>query len=317
MLIERVVYWIFRFLIFVGRPVPPRLGYLIACVTADFCYRFLFPGLRKATHENLARVLGTSDMKVIEPVARRCLRNFGKYVVDFIHFHTMTRHEVRDRITFDDFDALNEAFNEGKGIICVTLHFGNWDMGAAGLAAHGYPVNVIAETFEYDRMNALVQGTRRHLGMKIIPMERVGPEVMRTMHRGELLALLIDVPEPGNTVTVDFFGMPTKVPEGPARIALHTGARVVPAGLVRVEGQDRMIRPVVDFSLRYSRTDDREADIQDLTQKIMSSLERLIRQHPDQWFRFQPMWPQAQTVSGQEPLLAADTPDREDFRTYA
>jgi lauroyl/myristoyl acyltransferase len=316
-LIQRVVYWIFRVLIFVGRPVPPRLGYLISGIMADFCYRFLFPRLRKATHENLARVLGTSDMKVIEPVARRCLRNFGKYVVDFIHFHTMDRQEVRDRIVFNDHDEVREAFDEGHGIIFVTLHFGNWDMGAAGLAAHGYPVNVIAETFEYDRMNALVQGTRRHLGMEIIPMEKIGPGVMRALHRGELLALLIDVPQPGSTVTIDFFGVPTDVPSGPARIALQTGARVVPAGLVRVEGQDKMIRPVLDFSLRYSRTADRDADIRDLTQKIMSSLERLIRQYPDQWFRFQPMWPHAETVAGQQPVLAAETSDREDSRTYA
>jgi lauroyl/myristoyl acyltransferase len=316
-LVERVVYWIFRGLILIGRPVPPKMGYVIARIIADICYRFFFPRLRKATHENLARVLDTSDMKVIEPVARRCLRNFGKYVVDFIHFHSMTPHEVRDRITFDDYDALNEAFSEGHGIIFPTLHFGNWDMGAAGLSAYGFPVNVIAETFEYDAMNALVQGTRRHLGMKIIPMEKVGPGVMRALHRGELLALLIDGPDPGNTVTVDFFGVPTEVPEGPARIALHTGARVVPAGLVRVEGQDQMIRPVLDFSIRYDCTADREADVRNLTQKIMSSLERLIRQHPDQWFRFQPMWPQAQPMLGREPLLAGESSDREDTRTYA
>ncbi len=317
MLIQRVVYWIFRVLIFVGKFVPPRLGYLISSITADLCYRFFFPRLRKATHENLARVLGTSDMKVIEPVARRCLRNFGKYVVDFIHFHTMDRQEVRDRIVFNHHDEVREAFDEGHGIIFVTLHFGNWDMGAAGLAAHGYPVNVIAETFEYDPMNALVQGTRRHLGMEIIPMEKIGPGVMRALHRGELLALLIDVPQPGSTVTVDFFGVPTDVPSGPARIALQTGARVVPAGLVRVEGQDKMIRPVLDFSLRFSHTADRDTDIRDLTQKIMSSLERLIRQYPDQWFRFQPMWPHAETVAGQKPVLAAETSDREDSRTYA
>jgi lauroyl/myristoyl acyltransferase len=316
-LIQRVVYWIFRVLIFVGKFVPPRLGYFISNIVADLCYRFFFPRLRKTTHENLARVLGTSDMKVIEPVARRCLRNFGKYVVDFIHFHTMDRQEVRDRIVFNDHDEVREAFDEGHGIIFVTLHFGNWDMGAAGLAAHGYPVNVIAETFEYDRMNALVQGTRRHLGMEIIPMEKIGPGVLRALHRGELLALLIDVPQPGSTVTVDFFGVPTDVPSGPARIALQTGARVVPAGLVRVEGQDKMIRPVLDFSLRFSRTADRDADIRDLTQKVMSSLERLIRQYPDQWFRFQPMWPHAEPVAGQEPVLAAEASDREDSRTYA
>src|SRR4030065_497967 len=104
-----------------------------------------------------------------------------------------------------------------RGGIFITLHFGNWDMGAAGLAAYGYPVNVIAETFPYPRMNALVQGSRRHLGMKVVPIQKVGPGIIRALRRGEILALLIDVPGPGGPVSVDFFGAPIDAPAGPAR----------------------------------------------------------------------------------------------------
>jgi len=304
-LLEIVVYWAFRVVIFLGRPVPVKVSYLVSRVIAMVCYPF-YRGVRRALHLNLSHVLGTSDPAVIEPVARRSFRNFSKYVVDFIHFYTMTPEEIRRRTVFNDFDRLNAALAEGKGIVFVTLHFGNWDMGAASLAAFGYPVDVIAETFPYDRMNRLVQGSRQHLGMKIIAMERVGPGVMRALRRGDMLALLIDIPAPGNGVVVDFFGAPSEVPAGPARIALHTGARVVPATLVRVKGHDELIQPVLDFDLRYEKTGDEGADVRRLTQQIMRSLEAMVRQHPDQWFIFRPMWAAPVAVHEAKPLLAAD-----------
>ncbi len=306
MLIDIIVYWLFRLVIFLGRPLPTKVGYFFSRIIAMICYPF-YRGGRRALHLNLSHVLGSNDPAIIGPVARRCFRNFSKYVVDFIHFYTMTPEEIRRRTVFNDFDRLNAALAEGKGVIFVTLHFGNWDMGAASLAAFGYPIDVIAETFRYDRMNHLVQGSRRALGMNIIPMERVGPGVMRALRRGEMLALLIDIPAQGNGVTVDFFGAPCQVPAGPARIALHTGARVIPATLVRVQGHDHLIQPVLDFDLRYKKTGNDEADVRELTQQIMRSLERMVRQHPDQWFIFRPMWPSPLTVREAGPALASET----------
>jgi lauroyl/myristoyl acyltransferase len=304
-LLHRVVYWIFRFIIFIGSPVPVRVGYLISPIIADICYIF-YRGGRRALYENLSRVLDTTDRRVLGRFARRSLRNFSKYVVDFIHFYAMSAEDIRRRIVFDDFERLNATVDEGKGIIFVTLHFGNWDMGAAGLAAYGYPIDAIAETFELPEMNELVQGYRRELGMKIIPMERIGPGVLRALRRGEILALLIDVPAPGASVAVDFFGAVAEVPAGPARLALRTGARVIPAVLVRVPGHDELIRPVLDFDLHFEPTGDEEEDARELTQQTMWSLERFIRQYPDQWFMFRPLWPAAQPAHKARPVLAQE-----------
>jgi len=302
-LIHRIVYWIFRLIIFIGRRFPTRVGYFVAPIIADICYIFYWDG-RRALYQNLSRVLGTSDRRVLGRVARRSLRNFSKYVVDFIHFYTMSPEDIRRRIVFDDFERFNAAVAEGKGIIFVTLHFGNWDMGAAGLAVYGYPVDAIAETFELPQMNDLVQGYRRHLGVNIIPMERVGPGVLRALRRGDILALLIDVPAPGASVPVEFFGALAEVAAGPARLALRTGARVIPAVLAREPGHDELIRPILDFDVRFQPSGDEEQDIQELTQKIMSSLEHFIRQYPDQWFMFRPMWPAAQPAQQPEQVLA-------------
>jgi lauroyl/myristoyl acyltransferase len=302
-LLHWVVYWIFRLIIFIGRPFPTRVAYFVAPMIADICYVF-YRGGRRALHQNLSRVLGTSDRRVLGRMARRSLRNFSKYVVDFIHFYSMSAEDIRRRIVFDDFEPLNAAVAEGKGIIFVTLHFGNWDMGAAGLAAYGYPVDAIAETFELPKMNELVQGYRRQLGMNIIPMERIGPGVLRALRRGDILALLIDVPAPGASVPVDFFGAPVEVPAGPARLALRTGARVIPAVLAREPDRDEMIRPILDFNVRLEPSGDEEQDVRELTQQIMSSLERFIRQYPDQWFMFRLLWSATEPAQEPKPVLA-------------
>ncbi len=298
-----IEYWIFRLIILLGRPFSPKVGYFFARIIADICYLF-FRGKRRALKDAMSRILDSADEREVSRASHRSFRNFGKYVVDFIHFLDTTPEEVRRRIVFEDFEPINKAMAEGRGIIFITLHFGNWDMGAAGLSAYGYPVNVVAETFEYPRMNALIQGSRRHLGMKVTPIEKVGPSIVRALRRGEILALLIDVPEPGGTVRVDFFGAPIEVPAGPARIALRTGARVMPAVLVRVRGEEDKIRPVVDLELTYEKTGDEQEDVRRLTQQIMSSLERLIRHHPDQWFIFHPLWNRAQKVPQAETALA-------------
>jgi KDO2-lipid IV(A) lauroyltransferase len=304
MIVDTIVYWVFRLIILLGRPFPPAVGYFFARIIADICYVF-FSGKRRALKAAMARVLDTDDEKAISLAARSSFRNFGKYVIDFIHFLDSTPEEVRRRLVFEDFERFDQAIGEKRGIIFITLHYGNWDMGAAGLAAYGYPVNVVAETFPHKAMNALVQGSRRHLGMKVMPMERVGPSVIRALRKGETLALLIDVPEPGGTVRVDFFGAPTEVPVGPARIALRSGARVMPGMVMRVKGEEEKLRPVMDFDLTYERTNDEDEDVRRLTQQIMSSLERLIRLDPTQWFIFHDMWNRNQKAARAETALAS------------
>ena len=103
---------------------------------------------------------------------------------------------------------------------------------------------------------------------------------------------------------MEFFGAAVEVPAGPARLALRTGARVIPAVLAREPGRDEMIRPILDFDLHFEPTGDEERDVRELTQQTMSSLERFIRQYPDQWFMFRPMWPAGTQAQQREPALA-------------
>lgn len=299
-----VVYWLFRLTILLTRPLPLRLGYRVAAIVAEICYHF-FHRQRRALNENLAWVLGSDDRREIDAVARQAFRNFGKFVIDFIHFPAMSRDEVRRRLVFSQWIELDEVMESGRGMLIVTMHFGSWDLGAAAFAAYDYPINAIADNYGYEKMNKLVHGSREKIGMKIIQMDRVGPNVFRALKRGEILALLIDVPAPDQAITVDFLGAPAEVSSVPARIALRTGARVVPAMVLRGPEDDTLIRPVLDVrTARYEASGDEEQDVHALTQLMMQSFETLIREHPEQWFIFRRMWPQMPQPSTQSAVTA-------------
>jgi KDO2-lipid IV(A) lauroyltransferase len=268
-----------------------RLGYGVAGAVAAVCYRTIFRGHGEALRANLARVLGTDDPARIDAAAVATFRNFGKYVIDFIHFPSLTRDEVQQRLRFEQWDDLNAAADSGRGVIIATLHFGNWDLGAAALAAYGYPINAVAETFRYPPMNDLVQGSRVRLGMRIIGHDRMGPTVIRALRRGEMLAMLVDVVTEQDGIRVDFFGAPALVSPAAARIALRTGAWMVPAVVLRGPDDDLVIRPIIDTGLRdFTPSGDETADAAELTRRTMAALEPHIRAHPDQWFIFRRMW---------------------------
>jgi KDO2-lipid IV(A) lauroyltransferase len=301
--LDRFVYWSFRLTILLMRPLPLRLAYRVAGAVALLCYLTVFPRHRRALNRNLARVLQSTDSRYVDAVARQSFRNFGKYVIDFIHYPAMTPDEVKRRLRFEQFDELAEAANSGRGVLIVTLHYGNWDLGGAALASLGYPISVVAENFHYAPMNELVQGSRARLGMRIIQRERAGARVLRALRRGEMLAMLMDVTDGEEGVLrADFFGAPALVSSAPARIALHTGAWVVPSIVLRGPEDDLEIRPYIDTSLRdYAPTGDDATDVRALTALILRSLETRIKQHPDQWFIFRPLW------SDDAPVAAASS----------
>jgi KDO2-lipid IV(A) lauroyltransferase len=121
-------------------------------------------------------------------------------------------------------------------------------------------------------------------------MEKVGPSMLRSLNQNGVLSLLIDRPTPGKGVRVNFFGEEVEVPAGPARLALRTGATIVAAAFARVDPHRLAVTTLCDFGIRTEASGDDERDIRDLTQAIMDSHERFIRQYPEQWYMFRSMW---------------------------
>ncbi|MPZ50151.1 MAG: hypothetical protein GEU75_12790 [Dehalococcoidia bacterium] len=286
-----IMYWLSRVSIRLGRYLPSGLCYAVSGPIADLV--FLLPSRhRRVLVENLTRVVGPDEAT---PTARRVFRSFARYVIDLYQTPGRGHEALKRRLQFDDWRRLDEALDAPNGTLFVTLHLGQIDLGAGAIAAHGHQVNVIAEPLSYKPMNNLIQGLRRQLGMKVIPAKKARLDVFRCLNRGEVLVMLFDAVEPGQGTLVDFCGAPAEVATAPARIALRTGARILPA----VIGHDgHRLVPLVDFDLRFESTGDEEADVQSLTQALARSFEPFLRRFPDQWFAFRPVW-QARVAAGQ------------------
>jgi KDO2-lipid IV(A) lauroyltransferase len=281
--------WIFRLIIQVGRRLPTRLCYAVAAPTADLCY-WAFRGQRRNLVANLTYVRA-GDAALAKRDAHRVFRNFGKYVIDFFQVPARGPAAVLERLDYDDWDRLDAALAGGKGAVFVTLHLGQWEMGAAALAAHGQRVPVLAEPIAHGPMDDLVQGFRDGLAMEVIAADdRAARRCLTALRNGGALATLIDVVPAGQGVDVFFHGKQTQLSSLPARLALHTGARVIPVIVARSDADPTRFRPLLDLDFQYAPGRGAAAE-RDLTQAIADSLGHLMRPHLDQWYAFHRVWP--------------------------
>jgi KDO2-lipid IV(A) lauroyltransferase len=272
------------------RQLPLRVSYGVAIFAGTAAF-YGWPRGRRATLRNYHVVCPGAGKAELRGLARRSLVNYCRYLVDFIRFPALVPAElVREAIGEAKFTALSRSLEAGKGAIIVCMHFGNWDLGAGATAARGYQLSVVAETFRDPRLDRTVVAARKRLGMNVVKMEGVSPSIFRTLKRNGLLALLIDRPDHVDGVAVEFFGRMVRVPAGPARIAIRSGAAVIPVAFPRRSAWSPVVEVLADFTVTDVGGDE-ESRVCALTQQIISAHERFIRDYPDQWYMFREMWP--------------------------
>lgn len=284
-----MTYWGIRIARLIARYAPLRVCYAVAVLLSDLCWAVMSVQRENAI-DNMAQVLGRSrDDPEVRRKAKAAFRNYGRYLADFLRLPFLDGEELDSRFKFSGWEHIDQALAGGKGVIFISAHVGNWDLAAAILARRGYPVNVVAETFQPPRLNEVVQGHRSSHGMKVIPLESSARKVLGVLRKNEILGLLIDRPSPEAGVMVQFFGGLTEVPAGAALLALRTGARLVSG--ITVRNPDHTYSGFVTSHFDVELSGDLPTDIGRLTQAIMNTMESFIRQYPEQWFIFRPMWP--------------------------
>ena len=287
-----ILYWLIRGLGFLLQRLPISIGYQLADLTADATFVLWRRG-RGNMIANMGRVLGKNAAdEPVRTAARKALRNYIRYLVEFLRLPTMSSEYIESVVLFDSWEPLNLARSRGKGAVYAGMHMGNWDIGGAIIRAHGYEISVVVDTFSNPRLNRLVQGSRARWGTHIIPFEGAGLRALRALRRNHALGLLMDRPVPiDQGVAVEFFGAPTVVPAGAATLALRTGASVVPMTMVREP--DNTFHALVGECILFEPTGDDQEDVRALTQQIMDTFAVWVRQYPDQWYMFRRMWPES------------------------
>ncbi|MFL5732549.1 MAG: lysophospholipid acyltransferase family protein [Chloroflexia bacterium] len=287
-------YWSFKTLSFLSGIVPLRFAYWVGARVGDAGY-LIWKGHSANAVSNMRRVMGESaDWRVVKETTRDAFRNYGKTLVDFARFPHLDEHDISNAIPSQGgWENLDKAIERGHGTLAITGHIGNWDMAGALMGSQGLPIYAVADTFQPKKMDDLINGTREKYGTKLIKLETGSlKQIFTALKRNEIVLLLFDRPQPNEGVEVQFFGEPAWLPAGPAAIALKTRATVLVGYCARRRG-DKTFHGEFGEPIEYEHllTGDKERDIQIITQEIVSRMEQIIRQYPDQWYMFRQMWP--------------------------
>jgi KDO2-lipid IV(A) lauroyltransferase len=230
-------------------------------------------------------------------VVRACYRHFGREAAATLRVARWPLEELRARTRATGFEELRAAAEAGRGVVLLTAHLGNWEVGGAAVAARGVPLDVVSKGMSNPRFERDLFALRERLGMRVIEMGEASRTALRSLAQGRVVAILGDQSPRGRGVMVPFFGRPASTARGPALLAARSGAPVFVAFALREPG--RRARYALDFSpLVTDPSTALEDVVEALTVGYTRMLEGAIRRAPEQYFWHHRRWKGA---SAEEP----------------
>lgn len=299
-MIERIThgigFWGWRIGARMAQRLPSGPLYAFAVLLGELGY-VAWTAKRRIAKHNFAIVLGRpSTDREVARVARRSFRNFAKYVVEIMRFPVLSVLDFERLVTIEGWEHLRNALALGKGVIFVSIHFGNFELGGARISDE-IPLNVIADELENERLMDILVGNRAHKNITLLTPDGAAKKVLHALRRNEMVGLMMDLGPRAHafdTVKAEFFGAETSFPSVAASLARVSGAPIVVSACVRRE--DNTFTGIALPPIFVERTKQAAEDVQRATQSIAHGLESFVTRWPDQWYIFRPMWPQPVTV---------------------
>jgi Kdo2-lipid IVA lauroyltransferase/acyltransferase len=217
-------------------------------------------------------------------------RSLGWQLAEFCQMRKYTPENTKGFIRYDGLDHYLASRDAGQGVLILTGHLGAWELSSFYHSLMGYPMSMVIRRLDNELVDQLVNGIRCQHGNKVVHKDDFARGLISAMRQGETVGILMDTNmTPPQGVFVDFFGTPACTASGMARVALKTGAAVLPGFLLWEESSQSY---VLHFGqqLELIRSEDNEADIVANTALFTRVLEDYIRQYPGQWLWLHRRW---------------------------
>jgi Kdo2-lipid IVA lauroyltransferase/acyltransferase len=248
------------------------------------------PKLRKTAEFNLRLAFPEWNDARRQATIRGVTRSLGWMAAEFARMPRYTRKNVEDIIVLDGNENFLEGQRRGKGVLFLTAHIGAWELSSYAHALYGYPLHYMARPLDNAPLDALVNRYRGLSGNAPIFKNESARAMLKILKDAGTIGILADqnsMPQEG--IFVDFFGIPACTTAGIARVALHTGAAVVP-GYAVWDAALKKYRLRFEPPLELVRTGDSERDIAENTQLFAKVTEDIVRKYPDQWVWVHARW---------------------------
>jgi KDO2-lipid IV(A) lauroyltransferase len=250
---------------------------------------FLLVGMnRRGAIANMTRIVGTTHRTEAALAALAMYAEFARCMTETMEYYGPSPQTIR--VDLPERDGVVDALREGRGVVIVTGHFGNWDIAAKTLREHGRPINMVMAREGNFSTNQYVRSAREQAGVRVIYSDTSvfsSLNMIRALRRNEIVALQLDRSLGAvGTRLVPFFGAPASFPSGPFILARAAGAPLIPVFIPRLGTRHYAIH----IGDRFSVPQETRALVRVMAE-VVHSFEEIVRAFPTQWFQFAPFWP--------------------------
>ncbi|MEH1030204.1 phosphatidylinositol mannoside acyltransferase [Micromonospora profundi] len=260
---------------------------------ADRAYRRAGGGTSRL-RANLRRVVGPEMPEVeLDDLVKSGLRSYARYWMEAFRLPSLSREQILGGFRLDGAELLAADVAAGRGAVVALPHAGNWDAAGAWVAATGWPITTVMERLKPEGVYERFIAFRKGLGMEILPTHG-GPRpafdvLLDRVRAGAVVPLLADRDLSARGVEVDFFGAKTRMPAGPALLALHTGAPLYVASMW-YEPDAACASLAGPLPVPGPEVGPLDQRVRSLTQMIADRLAAGIADNPQDWHMLQRMW---------------------------
>jgi len=254
-------------------------------------FYYLIPIRKTTTIENLRNAFPDFDNKKIRKTAFGCFNSFCITLIEILNMPAMTEEEIRKQVKCINAELIKNKYEEQKGVILLSAHFGNWEFVATSVAAQlEIPFSVVVKAQRNPYVTNWMNNVRIKWNNEIVPLGISIRQTYQTLKNKNIVAMVADQRGPQEAMKIRFFGKEVSVHTGPAILALKTGAPILYG--IPVRQNDYSYETIMKEISMDNLPDSYEEKVREISQRHMAYLESYIRKFPEQWLWMHKRWKQ-------------------------
>lgn len=254
-----------------------------------YLFFYLIPIRKKTVFTNLKKAFPSIHVNELNKIAFECYRSFLIAFVEILYMKCMKKEDLVNAVDVINPELIIEKYKEGKGVILLSAHFGNWEYIAASVSARiNIPFHVVVKHQRNPYVDNWMNNIRTKWNNKIIQLGVSIREIYKEIKNKNMVAMVADQRGPYEGIRVKFFGINTAVFSGPAMLSLKTGAPIIYG--IAVRQKDYSYKVKLEEISTENLPSNEEEKIIEISQRHTSFLENYIRENPEQWFWMHKRW---------------------------
>ena len=285
---NRTEYILFIFFSWCFRLLGLNLSRKFAAIIAFVFFHFI-PIRKKVVFDNLKIAFPENDIHTNKKLAFRIYHSFAITLVEVLYLPYIKKKDLINQVECINPELIVEKYKEGRGVILLSSHFGNWEYIAISVAIQiQLPFSVIVKPMRNPLVYEWMNKARIRFGNEVVPLGLSIRKTYQTLKEKKIVAMVADQRGPVEGVKIDFFGRKVSVYTGPATLALKTGAPLI-CGIPIRGSNYKYSTTLVEIS-QENLPESEQEKILEISQRYTSYLEKVIREYPEQWLWMHKRW---------------------------